>query len=415
MSADPAITCESLSKCYRLRSGDRGLFARVKNLGKRQPDVYFEALTDITFSIPKGSSLALIGPNGSGKSTLLRILSGITPASSGRAVVNGRIGAMLELGGSFHPNLTGYENIFQTGAVLGMPRAEIQKRLRDIEDFCELGDFLMAPTRTYSMGMLLRLAFAIEINMDPDILIIDEALAVGDSHFQKKCSRWLLDYRRSGRTLLFVSHMAELSESICDQAVWLDKGRLKMLGSVGEVSKAYHGHVFKDMLEGDPKHDQDILSALLPQSRFGKGGGTIKDVRISDEQSESRSFFYEGEPVCVSFVIDSTTIDGELAAYLIIELAGQPVAFYDSYVRGNTLEIAPGESRQVFLTIPGHCLMAGVYYVTVAVGRAGDHDVVFDCHQKVYHFAIRPVDPDGRISLGFLHIDGGVEPLAAGG
>jgi ABC-type polysaccharide/polyol phosphate transport system ATPase subunit len=200
----------------------------------------FTALRDVDLTVASGERVGLIGPNGAGKSTLFRVISRVLPPSEGRVVVAGRISPILELGLAFHGELTGRENVMLQGALLGFSRAETRRRLDRIVEWAELQDFIDAPVRTFSTGMAARLAFAVATDVDPDILLVDEVLAVGDEKFQRKCKERMESLRDRGKTFMLVSHSAEQIRSNCDRAIWLHHGRVVRDGNVEEVSAAYH-------------------------------------------------------------------------------------------------------------------------------------------------------------------------------
>lgn len=216
----------------------------VEAIGRRlghwsRPAERFWALRDVTFEVRRGERIALIGPNGAGKSTLLTILAGTTDPTEGRVEVCGRVAALLELGAGFHPDLTGRENIRLLGSLLGMPRADVEARASAIEEFAEISDFLDAPLRTYSSGMMLRLAFAVTIHSDPEIFAVDEVLAAADGVFQTRCFEWLTKFTARGGAAIVVSHVIERVRSFCTRAVWLDGGRVRAEGPFEEVARAY--------------------------------------------------------------------------------------------------------------------------------------------------------------------------------
>lgn len=239
------VECRQLSKVYH-RTGGRLLMSG--HLGKlltgHKPDVFY-ALRSVSFSLPPGESLALVGPNGAGKSTLLSLIAGLCEPDEGTIEVNGKVAALLELGSGFHPDLTGAENVMLNASLLGLKRARTQQLFDRIVDFAEIGDFIKEPLRTYSMGMRLRLAFAVAVNVEPEILIIDEVMAVGDQRFQEKCLEEIHRFRREGRTLICVAHDAALLERFCDRAIWLDHGQMTADGPVKTVMAEYYrsGHL----------------------------------------------------------------------------------------------------------------------------------------------------------------------------
>lgn len=240
----PILQIENISKKYRIRHVTEGylnLRERMQNafmFDNRQTEDFW-ALKDISFEVEPGESIGIIGRNGAGKSTLLKILSKITPPTMGRIFTRGRIASLLEVGTGFHPELTGRENIYFNGSLLGMKRMEITSKFGEIVDFSGVEKFLDTPLKHYSSGMQLRLAFAVAAFLEPEILIIDEVLAVGDAEFQKKCLGKMEDVSRSGRTILFVSHNMSAISNLCKHAVLLDKGQLKSIGLVDEIIGAY--------------------------------------------------------------------------------------------------------------------------------------------------------------------------------
>src|SRR6187401_2251298 len=225
----PAIELADVTKIYR-RYGGRQFYTLKSALLHRsimrdfQPGETFPALTDVSFSVPRGSTFGVIGRNGSGKSTALKLVAGITKPTSGTVQVAGRISALIELGAGFHPEISGRENVFINGIMLGLTKREIQDRFDEIVEFAELRDFIDAPVKTYSSGMYMRLGFAVAIHVDPDVLLVDEVLAVGDEGFTHKCLDKFGEFRRRGRTILLVTHSLGLVERFCDEALWIDAG-----------------------------------------------------------------------------------------------------------------------------------------------------------------------------------------------
>ena len=208
---------------------------RFKNNKKEE----FHVLKNINLKIKKGESVALIGVNGSGKSTLLKLITKIIYPTKGKIKVDGKLTSLLELGAGFHQDFSGRENIYFNASIFGLSKQEIEKRVDDIIEFSELGEFIDSPIRTYSSGMYMRLAFSVAINVDADILLIDEILAVGDQHFQEKCLNKMLELKKQGKTMVFVSHSADAVKFLCDRAVWLSKGQIKMDGKTNEVLTEY--------------------------------------------------------------------------------------------------------------------------------------------------------------------------------
>src|SRR5712664_1209907 len=240
----PAITLTDVTKVYRRYTGRQ--FATLKSallqrsiLRDLQPSETFPALTDVSFAVQKGSTYGVMGRNGSGKSTALKLVAGITKPTSGTIHVEGRISALIELGAGFHPEISGRENVFINGIMLGLTRREIARRFDEIVGFAELEEFIDAPVKTYSSGMYMRLGFAVAINVDPDVLLVDEVLAVGDESFTHKCLDKFAEFRRHGKTILLVTHSRNMIERFCDEALWLDGGMVKAQGDPRRVIDAY--------------------------------------------------------------------------------------------------------------------------------------------------------------------------------
>jgi lipopolysaccharide transport system ATP-binding protein len=251
--SDIAIRVEKLSKRYRIgksdshRNGPRSLLSRLaapfnylaSTLREPSADEIIWALNGVSFEVKRGEAIGIIGRNGAGKSTLLKILSRITDPTEGYSIIYGRVGSLLEVGTGFHPELTGRENIYLNGAILGMKRAEIERRFDEIVAFAGIEKFLDTPVKRYSSGMYVRLAFAVAAHLESEILVMDEVLAVGDATFQKKCLGKMGDVARGGRTVLFVSHNMAAVAQLCQRTIWLDGGQIKLVGSSGQMVQAY--------------------------------------------------------------------------------------------------------------------------------------------------------------------------------
>lgn len=266
---DFAIQVNNLSKRYRiglqqaryrtlresLVSSTGRVLQQARSIIKKDGDVqqeqpgYFWALKDITFEIPKGEAIGIIGRNGAGKSTLLKVLARVTEPTTGSVDLYGRIGSLLEVGTGFHPELTGRENIYLNGAILGMTRVEIEKKFDEIVDFAEVEKFLDTPVKHYSSGMYLRLAFAVAAHLEPEILLVDEVLAVGDAQFQKKCLGKMGEVAKEGRTVLFVSHNMAAIQSLCSRALWIQDGRIQEAGEAIQVVSDYLKESFSSQTE----------------------------------------------------------------------------------------------------------------------------------------------------------------------
>ena len=236
------ITFTSVTKTFSLQAERMLIRGYLSSLLKRRDTAQrFSALRNVTFSVPQGQTVGIVGANGAGKSTLLSLVAGLCPPDEGSVVVNGRVAALLQLGAGFHPDLTGAENLQLNGALLGLSGRQTAQAFDRIVEFSGIGQFIDQPLRTYSSGMMMRLAFSIAINVEPSILIIDEVLSVGDQAFQTKCMDRILEFKREGKTLLFVSHAVGAVQSLCERALWLDHGELVMDGNAADVIAAYEG------------------------------------------------------------------------------------------------------------------------------------------------------------------------------
>ena len=235
-----ALGFDRVSKTFPHHAGQLLLRDRLIELVRPSKRPRFEALKDISFELEPGESLGLVGPNGAGKSTLLNLASGLAIPDSGNVVINGRVSALLELGAGFHIDLTGAENVRVNAALLGLSRREVAEKFEEIVDFSGVREFIHEPLRTYSSGMMMRLAFSVAVASDPDILMIDEVIGVGDEAFYAKCLDKIHQFQSTGKTIVLASHSSALITSLCQKALWLDRGRVVRMGSSKEVVSAYH-------------------------------------------------------------------------------------------------------------------------------------------------------------------------------
>lgn len=239
------VVFENVSKRFLLQAGRKHLRGYVQDLLRPAPRRAFYALQGVSFSVSEGESLAIVGANGAGKSTLLNLATRLCPPDDGDVIVNGRLSAVLELGAGFHQDLTGEENLRLNAALSGLGRRRTREMFEEIVEFSGVRKFIGQPLRTYSAGMMMRLAFSVAVNVDPDILVIDEALAVGDQEFHAKCFERMLAFRKAGKTMLVVSHGVDTLRHMCDRAIWLDQGRIAAQGGLEEVIRAYQAHFAK--------------------------------------------------------------------------------------------------------------------------------------------------------------------------
>ena len=399
-----AIRIESLSKRYRrssagfrMRTLKSALLQRSLTAGL-DDDKTISALDDISFSVARGEAFGVVGSNGSGKSTLLKVVAGILQPTEGTRVVDGRVAALIELGAGFHPEISGRENIFINGAILGMSRAEVAARYDDIVEFSGLGDFIEEPVKNYSSGMYVRLGFSVAIHTDPDILLVDEVLAVGDEAFAHQCLRRIEELLASGKTVLMVSHSLALIEDLCDRVLWLDGGRQRMVGDPRQVVDAYRMAVAEDEgrahLEAKEGREQDLETEEGAsegvegpgKKRWGSGAAEIRSARMLDARGEERYHFATGEPVIFEIEVSAKS---ELDDFVFGVGIFTP---RDIECWGTNTELAGFEPRSfrgdtaVRLECPRLELAAGEYVVDIAVhARDG---APYDYHRHFLSFSV---------------------------
>jgi lipopolysaccharide transport system ATP-binding protein len=303
--APAAITVEEVSKRFRLyRDRRTNLKEVVTARSRRNRHEDFWALRDVSLEIPSGSTYGLIGHNGSGKSTLLKLIAGIHRPTTGTISAHGRVSAMLELGAGFHPELSGRENIYLNGSILGMSRSQITASMDRIIEFSGLGDFVDTPVKVYSSGMYVRLGFSIAVNLDPEILVIDEIIAVGDEEFQRRCFDHLHELRRRGVTIVFVTHSMPLVQSLCDSAAWLDHGRLRQTGPATAVAGAYLREV-NQAESGASAYDAGDPAMVPESARQGSHEIIITDVQFLGGDGQAGHPVVAGEPLRVRIHYDA--------------------------------------------------------------------------------------------------------------
>lgn len=333
MSSDIAIKVENLSKCYHIYDQPRErlkqmILPRLQRAVGKQPRQYFRefwALKDVSFEVEKGETVGIIGRNGSGKSTLLQIICGTLNPTSGSIQTSGRIAALLELGSGFNPEFTGRENVYLNAAVLGLTKEETDQRFDEIADFAEIGDFIEQPVKTYSSGMMVRLAFAVAINVEPQILVVDEALSVGDELFQRKCFSRIEAIRASGATILFVSHSGAQIIELCDQAILLDSGKKIFAGPPKEAVGLY-----QKLLYAPPDKMDDVRSEISSKAPRLSAAINSAEPFNNDDVTSISSCSDELEEIYDPNLIPSSTIEYEsygpvIDVPYVITLSGRKV------------------------------------------------------------------------------------------
>jgi len=340
------IKAKDLTKIYKLY--DRPS-SRLREIILRRPlHREFIALDKITFEVEKGESLGIIGENGAGKSTLLKILSKTLSPTYGEFEINGRVSSLLELGSGFHPEFTGIENIYFYGSLLGINKSSMQKKVDEIIEFSELGDFIHYPLKTYSSGMFVRLAFSVAMAVEPEILIIDEVLSVGDMHFQKKSTDRILEFKNSGRTVVFCSHSMYHINLLCDRVIWLKKGKIEMNGDPFDVVSAY---------ESDQRAKDDAVISASLESDNPSLPVYIKDVRIMDGYKKKYN-----EPIKVKISVKSIE---DIEYGLGISLRrNDHIVIYTASSLHDRINPFRGD-REIIVEYPQPMLLAGTYYFVI--------------------------------------------------
>ena len=428
MTAATAIELADVTKIYRRYSGRQ--FATLKSallqrsiLRDLRPDETFPALTGVSFSVQKGITFGVIGRNGSGKSTALKLVAGITKPTAGTVVVNGRVSALIELGAGFHPEISGRENVFINGIMLGLSKREIASRFDEIVEFAELKDFIDAPVKTYSSGMYMRLGFAVAIHVNPDVLLVDEVLAVGDEGFTHKCLDKFAEFRRLGKTILLVTHSLGLVERFCDQAVWLDHGRVQAQGDPRRVIDAYLASVEKseDALlaaatakavaavsqEAGPGPPLPVEPArpttALPdgqlqnmfeavEGRWGSREIEIADVALLDKSGQKSFVFHSGDPMSVRLTITAHAPATDFVFGLSLFNADGVCCYgTNTFIEEMDPERLEGQA-EVTLSIDSLDLVEGTYKLDVAVHTCDGYP--YDYHRLLYTFRVKSRTPD---------------------
>ena len=418
-----AIELVDVTKAYRRYSGKQ--FSTLKSallqrsiLRDLQPSEILPALSGVSFSVPKGSTYGVIGRNGSGKSTALKLVAGITKPTAGVVKVQGRISALIELGAGFHPEISGRENVFINGIMLGLSRREVQERFDEIVDFAELKDFIDAPVKTYSSGMYMRLGFAVAIHVDPDVLLVDEVLAVGDEGFTHKCLDKFAEFRRRGKTVLLVTHSLGLVERFCDDCLWLDKGKAREHGDPRRVIDAYLTaveHSEEELLatttakaiaaaaetapadeekaptsettsaESGESELQDMFKAI--EGRWGSREVEITDIALLDSTGAPSFLFHTGDAMAVRLSVNAKArVDDFVFGVSLFNADGVCCYGTNTYIEEMTSERIEGAGSVTF-SIDRLDLVEGTYKLDVAVHKRDGYP--YDYHRLLYTFRVK--------------------------
>lgn len=440
MSSNIAIKIDNLSKCYQIydKPQDRlkqSIYPRLRRFIGKEPKQYcreFWALKNVSFEVKRGETVGIIGRNGSGKSTLLQMICGTLNPTAGSIQINGRIAALLELGSGFNPEFTGRENVYMNASVFGLSTQEIDARFDDIVAFADVGDFIEQPVKTYSSGMYVRLAFAVIAHVDADILVVDEALAVGDAFFVQKCMRFLRAFMKAG-TIIFVSHDTGTVKSLCNQALWLEKGEILQEGSPKEISDLYL-QAFYEAQQGKssttklkpiniqdttlPRKDQrlEIINAsnlrndlqifkFDPEAAsFGRGGAQIISVELLDQHSYPLSWIVGGEQVTLRVIARAHAIlDTPIIGFFIKDRLGQALFGDNTYLthKDSPLFCEEGADIQADFTFLMPILPQGDYSINAAIAD-GTQDNHIQHHWM--HDAVHFKSESSSVTTGLIGI-----------
>ena len=418
----PAIDLVNVSKVYRRYGGRQ--FSTLKSallqrsiLRDLQPSEVFPALTDVSFTVPKGSTYGVIGRNGSGKSTALKLVAGITKPTTGTVKVKGRISALIELGAGFHPEISGRENVFINGIMLGLSKRDIGRRFDEIVEFAEMQDFIDAPVKTYSSGMYMRLGFAVAIHVDPDVLLVDEVLAVGDAGFTHKCLDKFGEFKRRGKTILLVTHSLDLVERFCDEALWLDSGRVRGSGDPKRVVGAYLTDVGKseerelaraeerdversagpsepaeaEQVGGKPESSQAVPAVedmtRKDEGRWGSREIEITGVTLKDAAGQASHIFQSGEPMSIHLSVRAHQPNSDFVFGIgVYNAEGVNCYGTNTDIENFTPEEIAGEGEVTF-AIDALDLVEGTYKLDVAVHKRDGYP--YDFHRLLYTFRVK--------------------------
>jgi ABC-type polysaccharide/polyol phosphate transport system ATPase subunit len=355
-----AIEVNSLSKNFRLYH-ERNRYIKAAFLrGRRAKFDEFIALNDVSFDVPHGATLGIIGSNGSGKTTMLKCLTGIYTPERGSIKIDGKVAALLELGAGFHPELTGSENIFLNGAILGMTKRDVELKFDKIVEFAGLEKFINTPVKNFSSGMVVRLGFSIAAHVEPKILLIDEILSVGDQDFQRKSTEKIEEFRREGRTIVVVSHSLGLVQQLCKEVIWLDKGKIRQAGFATDVISAYTGGSYTEHIERDEES----------RERWGTGDARINSIELLSSNETKINHFDTDSAVKIRFQINAhVRVESPILRVRITKLNGDVVWATSTQRVSNSIRVLDGPATAT-LEIPKLGLLEGTYYLSASISNS---------------------------------------------
>lgn len=429
MSSDSAITVRGLGKDYRIYQRPIDRIREMYSVRGRDYHSVFTALDNVSFDVAPGQTVGIIGPNGSGKSTLLEMVCGTLTPTRGTVTVSGRLAALLELGAGFNPAFSGRENVYLNAALLGISREEVEKRFEDIVEFAGIGEFVEHPVSTYSSGMYVRLAFATAVNTDPDVLIVDEALAVGDIRFQRKCFRRFQEMQKAGKTILFVTHSVDLVQAHCSHAIYLKSGEVRSKGEPKTVIQDYLEDLFgsESINESDDANSRELetfsktnksrpgqdlprdLCSSRPlynpnEYRWGDRRAVIYDYVLRSEDGPIRGGFERGQKICLDVSINLTeSIDHLILGFTVKTVDGRTVFGANTRERDVKLpELGAGDNLTVQFDFVC-ALIPGEYFLSIGLAQDDQSrdNIAVDRRYDLIHMPVRGSSGDfGVADLG---------------
>ncbi len=406
---ETVIEVKNLCKTYRLYEKNSDRVREALHLTRHPRHKDHHALHDVSFCVSKGETVGLIGTNGSGKSTILKIITGVLTPTSGEVNVNGRISALLELGAGFNNEYTGIENIYLNGTMTGFSEKEINDRLQDILDFADIGDFVYQPVKTYSSGMFVRLAFALAINIDPEILIVDEALSVGDVFFQAKCYRKFEEFKAQGRTIIFVSHDMSSIAKYCDRVILLEKGR-----KLGEGRPKEMLDVYKQVLVG--QYDADVNINVGGDNNpgensdaleYGSGKAAIEEVFVCDKNGVRTNALIKGDECSIHMIVSiKEDLPAPIFAFTFKDVKGTDITGTNTMFEKSFLSDAKaGEKKEIIFTQKVD-LQGGEYLLSF--GCTGYEGEDFTVYHRLYD-ALHVTVISDKNTVGFYDMNSKIE------
>lgn len=423
------VEANELTKAYKIYEKKNDMVKEAFSLTRRKYHSLYYSLSKVSFQIKKGEMLGIIGENGAGKSTLLKLLTGVTKPTSGSVTIHGKIAALLELGAGFNPNYTGIENIYLNGTMLGLSRGEIDSRLDEIVTFADIGEFIHQPVKNYSSGMFARLAFAVAINVEPDVLIVDEALSVGDIFFQNKCFRRIEQLKENGVTILYVSHDLASVKEMCDRVLWLEKGNVKMFGDCVEVCNEYsnallnHKQVIYE--SSTLKNTEELYdfqyseNTIFPEIQYSNESIlsdeiVIKSCFLTDSKGKITDIVKQGEECTITLIVDcNISLERGIAGFILASVKGVPIINVNSLINGDkkNIQLLAGNRYRFDFRFTMPNLIKDTYVLEVAMSDGimtnykaytwlyNVMSVHVESEREQYGF----VDVDAEIKVGILN------------